>query len=140
MVFVSYKKIKCAEPRDMQFVTSFFLLFKNYLNPRFVSFPSLQYYFIVCKHSSDLGHNTLCMTDKTSVEGIAIWLKQVFGSSSWMAGRVAQELSDDILEVIQTQYPTYHANIRIGLLFALLCIRKGQHQYLRDNIDKVSFS
>ncbi|GAB5589042.1 hypothetical protein Unana1_03942 [Umbelopsis nana] len=76
------------------------------------------------------------MTDKTSVEGIAIWLKQVFGSSSWMAGRVAQELSDDILEVIQTQYPTYHTNIRIGLLFALLCIRKGQHQYLRDNINK----
>jgi hypothetical protein len=78
------------------------------------------------------------MTDKTSVEGIAIWLKQVFGSNSWMAGRVAQELNDDILEVIQTQYPTYHANIRIGLLFALLCLRKGQHQYLRDNINKVS--
>ncbi|KAH8553282.1 hypothetical protein BGW37DRAFT_485139 [Umbelopsis sp. PMI_123] len=76
------------------------------------------------------------MTDKTSVEGIAIWLKQVFGSNSWMAGRVAQELNDDILEVIQTQYPTYHANIRIGLLFALLCLRKGQHQYLRDNINK----
>lgn len=79
------------------------------------------------------------MTDKTSVEGIAIWLKQVFGSSSWMAGRVAQELSDDILEVIQTQYPTYHANIRIGILFALLYLRKGQQQYLRDNINKVSF-
>jgi len=76
------------------------------------------------------------MTDKTSVEGIAIWLKQVFGSSSWMAGRVAQELSDDILEVIQTQYATYHANIRIGILFALLYLRKGQQQYLRDNINK----
>jgi hypothetical protein len=78
------------------------------------------------------------MTDKTSVEGIAIWLKQVFGSSSWMAGRVAQELNDDILEVIQTQYPTYHANIRLGILFALLCIRKGQQQGLLENINTVS--
>ncbi|KAI8393298.1 uncharacterized protein BYT42DRAFT_1149 [Radiomyces spectabilis] len=77
------------------------------------------------------------MTERFTPEGIRAWLSDEFSLNGWHSAVVAQELSDDVLNVIRMHYTTYDKATRLGVLFSLLYIRKGELHEMRDNIKEI---
>ncbi|KAI9308250.1 hypothetical protein BJ944DRAFT_260625 [Cunninghamella echinulata] len=76
------------------------------------------------------------MTDKSTPDSIRTWLVEEFSAPGWHSSIVAQELSDDVLDIIYTQFGQYDKSTKIGILFSLLYIRKGEFPSMLRNVIK----
>ncbi|KAI8096966.1 uncharacterized protein BX664DRAFT_325285 [Halteromyces radiatus] len=77
------------------------------------------------------------MTDKGTPQTIRAWLEEEFSTPGWHSAVVAQELSDDILDIVSMQFTNYDKATKIGILFSLLYIRKGELPSMIDNCNKI---
>lgn len=77
------------------------------------------------------------MADKSTSETIRTWLMDEFNAPGWHSAVVAQELSEDILDTVSMQFSGYDKATKIGLLFSLLHMRKGELAAKLDNVMKV---
>ncbi|RHZ59946.1 hypothetical protein Glove_360g35 [Diversispora epigaea] len=64
------------------------------------------------------------MVDRTTPEGIEAWLTQASMNPWTLPAVIGPELSKEILQHIYGHWGTYSNNIKLGVLFAILCIRR----------------
>ncbi|ORX60431.1 hypothetical protein DM01DRAFT_1332581 [Hesseltinella vesiculosa] len=70
-------------------------------------------------------------------ENIQDWLQDEFAKPGWHSSTVAQELSEETLAMIASQYPNYTKQIKIGILFSLLYMRKAELSMMRPSAIKI---
>ena len=62
--------------------------------------------------------------DRNTPEGVENWLIQSSTNPWSFPSIVGPELTREILQHICNRWSSYPSNIKLGILFALLCIRK----------------
>ncbi|RUP43056.1 hypothetical protein BC936DRAFT_137703 [Jimgerdemannia flammicorona] len=71
--------------------------------------------------------------ERSTTDGVHIWLAQAL-ATPWSSSVLAPELTDDILAHVMHAWSAYDTNTKTGLLFAFLCVKKGQMTPMRERV------
>ncbi|CAO3593290.1 unnamed protein product [Absidia cylindrospora] len=77
------------------------------------------------------------MADKGTTQNLGAWLVDEFSAPGWHSAVVAQELSEDLLDNIVAQFDEYDKATKIGILFSILHIRKGDMVSKMNQVTKI---
>ena len=76
--------------------------------------------------------------ERNTPDGICTWLSEEFNRPGWQSTRVAQELSNEVLDMVLMRYDHYHQSAKLGVLFALLYVRKNDLLRMKWTMQKVN--
>ncbi|KAI9257273.1 hypothetical protein BDA99DRAFT_515975 [Phascolomyces articulosus] len=75
--------------------------------------------------------------ERNTPDGTRTWLSEEFNRPGWHSARVAQELSNEVLNMVLMRYHQYPQAAKLGLLFALLYVRKSDFPRMQVSIHKI---